>query len=131
MAAARPPPKWPSERLKSARSCSKTHRQKRREAPMKLLRFGEVGREKPGLLDKDGHVRDLSAHLKDITGDVLSADGLKRLAGLNAAELPRVPSGVRRGPPVAGCSKLIAIGLNCAGPGAEPSVQLPNAPSYC
>ena len=47
---------------------------------MKLLRFGEIGREKPGLLDKDGQVRDLSAHLNDITGDVLSPDGLKRIA---------------------------------------------------
>src|SRR5204862_6141685 len=81
-------------------------------------------------LDKEGNVRDLSAHLKDITGDVLSADGLKRLAGLNAAELPRVPSGVRLGAPVASLSKLIAIGLNYADHAAEAGMQLPSEPIF-
>ena len=97
---------------------------------MKLLRFGEAGREKPGLLDKDGHVRDLSAHVKDITGDVVSPDGLKRLAGINAAELPRVPSGVRMGAPVAGINKLVAIGLNYADHAAEAGMQLPTEPIF-
>ena len=97
---------------------------------MKLLRFGEIGREKPGLLDKDGHVRDLSAQVKDITGDILSPDGLKRLAAINASELPRVPSGVRMGAPVAGINKLVAIGLNYADHAAEAGMQLPTEPIF-
>ncbi len=97
---------------------------------MKLLRFGEIGREKPGLLDKDGHVRDLSAHVKDITGDILSPDGLKRLAAINASDLPRVPSGVRMGAPVAGINKLVAIGLNYADHAAEAGMQLPTEPIF-
>ena len=97
---------------------------------MKLLRFGEIGREKPGLLDKDGQVRDLSAHVKDITGDILSPDGLKRLAAINAGELPRVPSGVRMGAPVTGFNKLVAIGLNYADHAAEAGMQLPTEPIF-
>jgi len=97
---------------------------------MKLLRFGEIGREKPGLLDRDGHVRDLSGQVKDISGDILSPDGLKRLAAINASELPRVPSGVRMGPPVAGINKLVAIGLNYADHAAEAGMQLPTEPIF-
>ena len=95
---------------------------------MKLLRFGEAGREKPGLLDKDGHVRDLSAHVKDLTGDALSPESLKRIAAINPAELPRVPAGVRLGPPVANPSKFVAIGLNYADHAAESGMQIPTEP---
>src|SRR5205085_12593225 len=97
---------------------------------MKLLRYGEAGREKPGLLDRDGNVRDLSAQVKDITGEALSPDGLKRLAAINAAELPRVPSGVRLGAPVASFSKLIAIGLNYADHAAEAGMPIPSEPIF-
>jgi len=97
---------------------------------MKLLRYGEVGREKPGLLDRDGNVRDLSAEVKDITGEVLSPDGLKRLAAVSASDLPRVPSGVRLGAPVASFSKLIAIGLNYADHAAEAGMPIPSEPIF-
>ena len=95
---------------------------------MKLLRYGEKGRERPGLLDKEGHVRDLSALIKDLTGDVLSPESLEKLASLNTADLPRVPSGVRLGPPIAGSSKFVAIGLNYADHAAEAQMALPKEP---
>jgi 5-carboxymethyl-2-hydroxymuconate isomerase len=95
---------------------------------MKLLRYGEAGREKPGLLDSEGGIRDLSSHVKDLTGDALSPAGLKRLAEINPADLPRVPSAVRLGPPVAGSSKFVAIGLNYADHAAEAGMALPSEP---
>ena len=95
---------------------------------MKLLRFGEAGREKPGLLDKDGYIRDLSSKLKDFSGDALSPDGLKRLASINPSELPRMPAGVRLGPPVASPSKFVAIGLNYADHATESAMPLPSEP---
>ena len=95
---------------------------------MKLVRFGEIGKERPGVLDKDGHVRDLSAHVKDISGDVLSDDSLKRLSELDAASLPRMPDGVRLGAPVATPSKFIAIGLNYSDHAAEVGMPLPTEP---
>ena len=95
---------------------------------MKLVRFGDIGREKPGLLDKDGQVRDLSAHVADLAGDVLSPQGLQHLAALNAADLPLAPAGARLGAPVSGSSKFIAIGLNYADHAAEAGMPLPSEP---
>ena len=95
---------------------------------MKLVRFGDIGREKPGLLDKDGQVRDLSAHVADLAGDVLSPQGLQRLAALKPADLPLAPSGARLGAPVSGSSKFIAIGLNYADHAAEAGMPLPSEP---
>ena len=57
---------------------------------MKLLRYGPKGKEKPGLLDEQGHIRDLSGHVNDLRGDVLGPDRLAQLASLNANELPAV-----------------------------------------
>jgi 2-keto-4-pentenoate hydratase/2-oxohepta-3-ene-1,7-dioic acid hydratase in catechol pathway len=79
---------------------------------MRLLRYGPKGREKPGLLDEDGHVRDLSGHVNDLAGDVLGPDRLSQLASLKAKELPAVEGSPRLGVPVAGIGKIIAIGLN-------------------
>jgi 2-keto-4-pentenoate hydratase/2-oxohepta-3-ene-1,7-dioic acid hydratase in catechol pathway len=95
---------------------------------MKLVRFGEAGKERPGVLDKDGHIRDLSAHVKDISGDVLSDDSLKRISEIDPASLPRLPDGVRLGAPVATPSKFIAIGLNYSDHAAEVGMPLPTEP---
>lgn len=95
---------------------------------MKLLRFGPAGREKPGMLDSAGHVRDLSAHVSDINGDALSPEGIAKLAALDPASLPRVPDGVRRGAPVATPSKFVAIGLNYADHAAEAGMPIPSEP---
>jgi 2,4-didehydro-3-deoxy-L-rhamnonate hydrolase len=95
---------------------------------MKLVRFGEAGKEKPGVLDKDGHIHDLSAHVKDITGDVLSDESLKRISEIDPATLPRLPDGVRLGAPVATPSKFVAIGLNYSDHAAEVGMPLPTEP---
>ncbi len=95
---------------------------------MKLVRFGEAGKERPGLLDKDGHVRDLSSHVKDVSGDVLSDESLARIAALDPTSLPRVPDGVRLGAPVATPSKFVAIGLNYSDHAAEVGMALPTEP---
>jgi 2,4-diketo-3-deoxy-L-fuconate hydrolase len=79
---------------------------------MKLVRFGPRGGEKPGLIDEAGHVRDLSAHVGDIAGDILAPERLRRLASLDPRTLPRVEGPPRLGPPIAGVGKILAIGLN-------------------
>ncbi|MQX34918.1 fumarylacetoacetate hydrolase family protein [Roseospira navarrensis] len=95
---------------------------------MKLLRHGPRGQEKPGLLDADGRVRDLSAHVDDLAGAVLSEAGLERLRALDPAALPVVPEGTRLGPPVAGVGKVMAIGLNYADHAAETGGEVPPEP---
>ncbi|MFD2175146.1 fumarylacetoacetate hydrolase family protein [Rhodobacter lacus] len=95
---------------------------------MKLVRFGETGQEKPGLMHADGTVRDLSAVVRDIDGAALSEAGLSRLGSVNAASLPIVPEGVRLGAPVARVGKLIAIGLNYADHAQEAGMQVPPEP---
>ena len=99
---------------------------------MKLLRYGAKGAEKPGLLDANGQVRDLSAHVADIGGAALSPDGLKRLAALDPASLPRVPGtpqkDLRLGPCVGGTRKFICIGLNYADHAAETGAAIPTEP---
>jgi 2-keto-4-pentenoate hydratase/2-oxohepta-3-ene-1,7-dioic acid hydratase in catechol pathway len=94
---------------------------------MKLLRYGPVGQEKPGLVDKDGKVRDLSAHVKDIAGDAISPEGLKKLAAIDPASLP-VVNVDRYGPCVAGTGKFICIGLNYSDHAAETGATVPPEP---
>jgi 2-keto-4-pentenoate hydratase/2-oxohepta-3-ene-1,7-dioic acid hydratase in catechol pathway len=94
---------------------------------MKLLRYGPVGQEKPGLVDKDGKVRDLSAHVKDIAGDAISPEGLKKLGAIDPASLP-VVSVDRYGPCVAGTGKFICIGLNYSDHAAETGATVPPEP---
>lgn len=79
---------------------------------MKLLRYGPYGQEKPGLLDDDGRIRDLSDHVVNLSGDVLGPDRLAQLSSLDHASLPIVEGSPRLGPPVAGIGKILAIGLN-------------------
>ena len=99
---------------------------------MKLLRYGPAGAEKPGILDDQGRVRDLSAHVADIAGEVLTPAGLARLAALNPAELPLVAgapqAGLRLGPCVGNVRKFIAIGLNYADHAAESGMAVPSEP---
>ena len=95
---------------------------------MKLVRYGSMGQEKPGLLDRSGRIRDLSTHVKDITGDVLSPAGLAKLAALDPASLPLVDGTPRFGAPVTGFSKFLAIGLNYADHAAEAGMPIPAEP---
>lgn len=95
---------------------------------MKLVRYGAVGEEKPGLLDNSGRIRDLSAHVKDITGEVLSPAELAKLAALDPASLPLVDGSPRYGAPVTGFSKFLAIGLNYADHAAESGMPIPSEP---
>ena len=95
---------------------------------MKLLRYGPKGREKPGLLDKDGKIRDLSAHVPDIAGTALLPDSLKKLAALNPAELPLASGELRIGPCVGKIGKFVCIGLNYADHAAETGAPIPKEP---
>ena len=99
---------------------------------MKLLRYGPKGAEKPGLLDANGQVRDLSAHVADIGGAALSPDSLKRLAALDPASLPLVPGtpqkDLRLGPCIGGTRKFVCIGLNYADHAAETGAAIPSEP---
>ena len=79
---------------------------------MKLVRYGRAGAEKPGLIDDEGAVRDLSRVVKDITPEVIAAAGLKRLRGVNVKRLPVVRGRLRLGCPLAGIGKMVCIGLN-------------------
>ncbi len=95
---------------------------------MKLLRFGAPGAEKPGLLGPNGEIRDLSSHIEDIGGDVLSPEGLDRLRRIDIATLATVDGRPRLGPPVANIPNLIAIGLNYADHAREAGMEIPSEP---
>ena len=95
---------------------------------MKLLRYGPAGQEKPGLLDGDGRIRDLSGHLPDLGPAALAKDALARLAALDVASLPVVDGAPRLGTPVANVAKFIAIGLNFADHAAESNLPVPKEP---
>ena len=101
---------------------------------MKLLRYGEPGHEKPGLLDIDGNIRDLSAlvddidDIDDIDDAALGADELARLAAIDPESLPLVARSPRLGPCVARIGKFICIGLNYADHAAESGASVPPEP---
>ena len=97
---------------------------------MKLVRYGEKGAEKPGLIDKSGQLRDLSAHLKDLDGNAYSPASLKKLASIDPASLPAVAGKPRLGAPVTGISKFVAIGLNYADHAKETGAQIPSEPIF-
>jgi len=86
---------------------------------MKLLRYGAVGAEKPGMLDADGDLRDLSGVISDIAGDVLSDEGLAKLRALDPTSLPVVDGNPRLGPCVGDIGKFCCIGLNYSDHAAE------------
>jgi 2-keto-4-pentenoate hydratase/2-oxohepta-3-ene-1,7-dioic acid hydratase in catechol pathway len=95
---------------------------------MKLLRYGEVGSERPGLLDADGTIRDLSAHVTDIAGTTLHPASLEMLSKLDAKSLPAVSGKPRIGACVAGTGKFICIGLNYSDHAAETGATVPPEP---
>ncbi|WP_374372323.1 fumarylacetoacetate hydrolase family protein [Tabrizicola sp.] len=95
---------------------------------MKLLRHGPKGTERPGLMHKDGTIRDLTGVIPDIAGAALSDEGLARLRGIDAATLPVVDPATRLGPCVAGTGKFICIGLNYADHAAESGMAVPPEP---
>jgi 2,4-diketo-3-deoxy-L-fuconate hydrolase len=95
---------------------------------MKLVRFGNPGVEKPGLIDGNGGIRDLSAHVRDFTGDNLSPAVLDKLRRIDPQGLPTAPAGVRLGAPVAGTRTFIAIGLNYADHARETGQEIPVEP---
>ncbi|WP_316396062.1 fumarylacetoacetate hydrolase family protein [Bradyrhizobium sp. 33ap4] len=97
---------------------------------MKLVRYGEKSAEKPGLIDKSGQLRDLSAHLKDLTGDAYTPESLKKLAALDPASLPAVAGKPRFGAPVTGISKFVAIGLNYSDHAKETGNPIPSEPIF-
>ena len=95
---------------------------------MKLLRYGAKGAEKPALLDRDGHIRDLSGTVADIDGAALAPAELSRLAALDVAALPKVDGSPRLGPCVANIGKLVCIGLNYADHAKESGAPVPEEP---
>jgi len=95
---------------------------------MKLLRYGDAGSEKPGLLDADGAVRDLSGVVSDIDGAALSPESLAKLAALDVSALPVVSGDPRMGPCVGNVGKLICIGLNYTDHAIESNMPIPEEP---
>lgn len=95
---------------------------------MKLLRHGPAGHERPGLLDSDGHIRDLSSVLDDISPATLSPEGLKSLRVLDASKLPIVHGNPRLGAPWTGIGTYVGIGLNYHDHAAEAGLPIPAEP---
>jgi 2-keto-4-pentenoate hydratase/2-oxohepta-3-ene-1,7-dioic acid hydratase in catechol pathway len=95
---------------------------------MKLLRFGPKGREKPGILDKGGVIRDLSAVIPDITPATLAAGAIAKIRKVKPGSLPKVRKGVRIGAPVGGVRNFIAIGLNYVDHAKETGAAIPKEP---
>src|SRR5260370_6767553 len=97
---------------------------------MKLVRYGPIGTEKPGLIDKSGQLRDLSAHGGDLNGEAYAPASLAKLAALDPATLPAVSGKPRLGAPVTGISKFVAIGLNYIDHAKETGNPIPAEPIF-
>lgn len=95
---------------------------------MKLLRYGEPGQERPGVVDKAGLIRDLSGYIPDIAGPALSPESLAHLKSLDIESLPHVPGQPRTGACVGNIGKFICIGLNYADHAAETGAEIPKEP---
>jgi 2-keto-4-pentenoate hydratase/2-oxohepta-3-ene-1,7-dioic acid hydratase in catechol pathway len=95
---------------------------------MKLVRYGLAGAEKPGVIDADGAIRDLSAHIGDIDSAALSSESLARLSAIDSQSLPLVTADVRVGPPVSKGGRVICIGLNYTDHAAETNLPIPAEP---
>lgn len=93
---------------------------------MKLVRYGQAGHEKPGLIDDHGKLRDLSGKITELAGETLSR--LDELKDIDAATLPEVSGKPRLGPPVTGTGKYVCIGLNYADHAAESGMDVPKEP---
>lgn len=95
---------------------------------MKLVRYGDVGQEKPGLIDAQGAIRDLSGSIRDIDGNTLGEDELAKLSNLDVNALPKVTGNPRLGAPVGNVQKLICIGLNYSDHAKESNMPIPEEP---
>jgi 2-keto-4-pentenoate hydratase/2-oxohepta-3-ene-1,7-dioic acid hydratase in catechol pathway len=95
---------------------------------MKLVRYGAVGKEKPGMIDTDGTLRDLSAHVADITGATLGDNSIAKLRALDPSTLPAVEGNPRMGACVGDIGKFMCIGLNYADHAAETGADIPEHP---
>lgn len=95
---------------------------------MKFLRYGPTGAEKPGILDAEGKIRDLSAHVADLSGAALAPEKLAALGAIDPASLPVVEGSPRLGACVAGTGKFICIGLNYSDHAAETGAAVPPEP---
>lgn len=95
---------------------------------MKLVRYGAKGREKPGLIGTDGHLRDLSGHIAEIGWNELAPSGQRRLSTIDPGSLPLVRGKPRLGVPYTGISKIVAIGLNYRDHAAEAKMTVPSEP---
>jgi 2,4-diketo-3-deoxy-L-fuconate hydrolase len=95
---------------------------------MKLVRYGRAGAEKPGLIDENGTLRDLSRVVRDITPDVLASAGQKRLRAVKTSRLPAVRGRPRLGCPLTGIGKIVCIGLNYTDHAHEVGLPLPKEP---
>ena len=95
---------------------------------MKLLRVGPLGQEKPAMYDRHGAYRDLSAHIKDLSGDVLHDEGLAKLRNIDEESLPILDANIRIGACVGHVGKFICIGLNYSDHAAETGMTLPDEP---
>ena len=95
---------------------------------MKLLRYGDAGRERPGLLDEGGRIRDLSSVIPDIAGDTLLPENLARLRDTDGSGLPEVPGNPRIGPCVGSVGKIVCVGLNYSDHAAESGLPVPDQP---
>jgi 2,4-didehydro-3-deoxy-L-rhamnonate hydrolase len=95
---------------------------------MKLVRYGTVGKEKPGMIDHAGGLRDLSSVISDIDAQALGSEGLARLAKIDPQQLPQVQGEPRYGTPVAHVGKMICVGMNYAEHAAETGAAVPQMP---
>ncbi|MFM7084732.1 MAG: fumarylacetoacetate hydrolase family protein [Hyphomicrobium sp.] len=95
---------------------------------MRLVRFGELGQERPGLIDPDGCVRDLSEHISDISGSTLNGQSLFKLKKIDPRSLPLIDKGVRLGAPVSRPWSFIAVGLNYVDHAKETGQEIPSEP---
>ena len=95
---------------------------------MKLLRHGDFGKEKPGIIDQEGKIRDLSDHITDINGDTINASSLKKIAAIDLSNLPTVSNTTRLGACIGNVGKFLCIGLNYSDHAAESGLPVPSEP---
>jgi len=95
---------------------------------MKLLRFGNTGKERPGILDEYGDIRDLSKYVTDFDGQGVCLQNLEKISGIDLASLPKVQGNPRIGPCVTGTGKYVCIGLNYSDHAAEAGMEVPSEP---
>jgi 2-keto-4-pentenoate hydratase/2-oxohepta-3-ene-1,7-dioic acid hydratase in catechol pathway len=95
---------------------------------MKLLRHGELGSEKPGIIDHEGKIRDLSSHIPDINGDSINSESLKKIGAIDLSTLPIVSNDTRLGACVGNVGKFLCIGLNYSDHAAESGLPVPSEP---